>query len=644
MLYLENKKMRKNIKIKHIFWAIIAILFGVLLAIIATKSVGYEKIPPEMIPPQNNLTIQTPNTTSQTPQNFYFIKDPNKKPSVLASAYLVGDLDTGEVILEKNEVKTFPIASVSKLMTAVVSKEIQNQNEITKISKSALATYGKNGDLYLNQKIKVSDLIYPLLLESSNDAAEALAENSGRSVFIQKMNDKANELHLANTSFLDPSGLSEKNQSTVTDLFKLSQYIKEKVPNLISISDLKSYKNKNQIWFNISQFLNLPGYQGGKGGYIDQSLQTAVSLFTLPLGKSGVQNIGITLLHSPDRYKDVQNILNYLKKNVYYGGTVDASLAWVKNKEGMLDMGEPNFVTMLFGGDIMLDRGVKSSVMKNFNGDYSQLFGKLNILKDADIVFANLEGPASGEGKDMHNLYSFRMDPSVVPALKGAGFDILSVANNHEGDWGRDAYADTLARLKENEIAYEGGGINQTEAEQPTIIEKNGMKIGYLGFSDVGPNWMKATDAEAGILLANNPRFDVIIKNAASKVDYLVVSFHFGEEYQIKHNARQETLAHAAIDDGAKIVIGTHPHVVEDTEVYSPKSCTQSSCMGFIAYSLGNFIFDQVFSAATMQGMLLQIKLAKDGTMLVQKNTVQLNRVFQPEKVIKGVETKIKSK
>ncbi len=623
--------MRKKIKTKHVLWATIAILFGILLAIVATRSIGYEPISQTITPitGEGEITPPTPNT----PENFYFIKDPTKKPKVNAESYLVGDLDTGEIILEKNKDEIFPIASVSKLMTATISKEIQNQDEITKISKSALATQGQNGDFHLNEKIKVGDLIYPLLLESSNDAAEAIAEDSGRDIFIEKMNEKAKSLALSNTSFLDPSGLSEKNQSTVFDLFKFAQYLKEKMPNLLQISTLKSYKNKNHIWFNNSQFLNLPGYQGGKRGYIDESKQTAVSLFTLPLGATGVRNIGITLLRSPDRYKDMKNILSYLNKNIYYGGANDADLAWVKNKEGIPEEAEPNFVTLLFGGDLMLDRGVKNSVIKNSNGDYSILFEKLNILKDADIVFANLEGPASNQGTDKKNLYSFRMDPSVIPALKGAGFDVLSVANNHVGDWGRNAYADTLARLKENEILYAGGGQNENEAETPVIVEKNGMKIGYLGFSDVGPNWMSATNTDAGLLLTNNPNFDNIIKNAATKVDALVVSFHFGVEYQTKHNARQETLAHEAIDDGAKIVIGSHPHVVEDTEIYKN---------GFIAYSLGNFIFDQYFSKDTMQGMLVQIKINKDGSMFVQKDTLLLNKIFQPDKIIKGKEEKVK--
>ena len=622
---------RKYIKTKHVIWSLISILLGIFLAVIATKSIGYERI----ITPKNTDTGFVENTTllPNKIENFYFIKDPNKKQNIKAESYFVGDLDTGEIILEKNKDKNFPIASISKLMTAVVSKEIQNQDEITKISKNALATYGQNGDFHLNEKIKIGNLIYPLILESSNDAAEVIAESSGRDIFVKKMNEKAKSLELLNTSFQDPSGLSEKNESTAFDLFKFSQYLKNTIPELLQISTLKSYKNINHIWFNNSQFLGLSGYQGGKRGYIDESKQTALSLFTLPLGSTGMRNIGIAILRSPDRYIDMTNIVNYLKKNVYYGGNADADLAWVKNKEGLLDDSPPNFVTLLFGGDMMLDRGVKNSVIKNSNGDYSLLFEKLNILKEADISFANLEGPASDQGKDKKNLYSFRMNPSAIPALKGAGFSILSLANNHVGDWGRDAYTDTLARLKENEIAYTGGGVNAIEAEKPTIIEKNGIKIGYLGFSDVGPEWMKATEEQAGILLASNPRFDEIITNAGKQVDYLVVSFHFGDEYQKKHNDRQEYLAHRAIDAGAKIVIGTHPHVIEDTEVYKN---------GFIAYSLGNFIFDQYFSKDTMEGMLLQIKLSKDGSMIVQKNIMQLNKIFQPDKIIKGKEEKIK--
>ena len=294
---------------------------------------------------------------------------------------------------------------------------------------------------------------------------------------------------------------------------------------------------------------------------------------------------------------------------------------------------KPDFLTLVFGGDIMLDRGVKNSVLKNFDRDYGALFINLDIFKKADISFINLEGPVSDQGKDLHNLYSFRMDPAIIPVLKEYGISIVSVANNHVGDWGRIAYTDTLRGLQKNEILFTGGGLNKTEAEKPTIIEKNNIRIGFLAFSDVGPNWMGATETEPGLLLANDPNFDTIIQNASKQVDDLIVSFHFGEEYKTIHSARQEFLAHKAIDDGAKIIIGTHPHVVEDTEVYKN---------AFIAYSLGNLIFDQYFSPNTMQGMLLKINLKKDGNMSTEKDTVKLNRFFQPNEVIKDGEEDIK--
>jgi D-alanyl-D-alanine carboxypeptidase len=620
-------KYKTKNKIKYIFWALFVFCFGIILATVSTQSFGQEKTI-ELVKEKNDFE-KIENSSEKNAENYYFIKNPNKKIALDAEAYLVGDLDTGEIILEKNKDSIFPIASVSKLMTALVSLEKQNQEELAIVSKSALDTYGKNGGLSLGEKIKVGDLIYPLLLESSNDTAEVLAENSGRNNFIKFMNEKASEIGMKNTSFQDPSGLSEFNRSTVFDLFNFTKYLKNEKADLLKLTTQRSYNNKKHIWFNNSQFLGINGYVGGKRGYIDESKQTALSAFTLPLSSTGFRNIGIIILRSSDRLKDMQNLISFLNKNVYYGGEEDADMDWVKQRNGII---EPNYVTLLFGGDLMLDRGVKNSVLKNFNGDYSALFEKLPILQKADITFANLEGPASDKGKDLKNLYSFRMNPSIAPALKGAGFSILSVANNHVGDWGRNAYEDSLAHLKENELLYTGSGLNKVEAEKPIIIEKYGMKIGFLGFSDVGPEWMKATEDSAGILLASDPNFSEIIKKASTEVDYLIVSLHFGNEYKTIHNNRQEYLAHKAIDAGARIIIGHHPHVIQDSEIYKN---------GLILYSLGNFIFDQKFSENTMQGMLAEIKIGKDGNMVLRKDIMKLNSVFQPDKIIKGKEEKI---
>mgnify|MGYP003440266385 CR=1 FL=1 len=570
--------------------------------------------------------------TDQSPR-YYFNKDFKQDLRVTAAAYLVGDLNTGEVILSKNADNIYPIASVSKLMTALVSTEIPNDNEVASVSKNALATYGTNGNFRTGEKIKTSELLYPLLLESSNDAAEILAEHFGRDNFIKKMNQQADILNMTDTNYEDPSGLSSGNKSTPIDLFKLAGYLKKEKESLLAITAKRSYSNKAHNWSSTNQFLRETGYIGGKSGYTDPALETGISIFSLPLGEQSERPVAIVLLRSVDRYGDVATIVNYLKKNVYYGGANDTNTDWVKQRMDIPDIRTPDFVTLNFTGDMMLDRGVKSSVRKNFDNDYGALFENLGMLKKADISFTNLEGTASDVGVDGKSLYSFHMDPTVVPAIAGSGIDVVSMANNHVGDWGVESYIDTLARLKENQIHYTGGGMNSAEAEEPVIIEKYGVKIGYLGFSDVGPVWMKATEDNAGLLLASNPRFDEIIKNASQKVDHLVVSFHWGDEYKTVHNARQEELAHKAIDAGAKIIIGHHPHVTQDVEIYKD---------GYIAYSLGNFIFDQSFSQNTMQGMLLEIKLGRDGSMTAQKNTIKLSPYFQPQKVIEGKEEQIK--
>ncbi|MEK7569599.1 MAG: CapA family protein [Patescibacteria group bacterium] len=581
------------------------------------------------------LAANSSGSILENQKKIYYSKNPGAQLRTSARAYLAGDLGTGEIILTKNEKEILPIASISKLMAALVASELYKPDDAIKVSKEAVATEGKNGSLHAGEEFKSGDLLYPLLLESSNDAAAALAERFSAELFLSKMNERARELLLLSTTYRDSSGLSPGNQSSASDLFRLTTYLKEKRPELLAITTERSATRGGHFWASNNQFLTWAGYLGGKSGYTGPARQTVVSLFSVPFAEES-REIGIVLLGSADRKKDVESILGYLKRNITYGTAAERDALFAKVEEKVVpppppEPKEPDFVTLVLGGDIMLDRGIRSSVAKNFGGDYSELFSKLEILKNADIAFANLEGVASDRGTDIGNLYSFRMDPSVVPALRGAGITILSVANNHVGDFGREAYEDTLSRLTENEILATGGGMTREEAERPAIVEKYGMRIGFLGFSDKGPGGMAASSNRSGILLASDPRFDDIVANAARQVDALVVSFHFGEEYQDKHNGRQEVLAHRAIDNGAKLVVGHHPHVMQDFEVYNG---------GYIAYSLGNLIFDQRFSERTMQGLLLGVKLYKDGSMSVQKNIVKLSPAFQPDKIILGKEEK----
>lgn len=614
--------------------SLIPIFVGMLFTYSVLENFTYQKIQNDnLLVQEEDLSANVLSSLNKTerPKYFYFNKNIREQLKISAEAYIVGDLNTGEVILSKNVNKRYPIASVSKLMTALVADELNRNNEIAKVSSKAIATYGTNGNLRLNQRIKISDLIHPLLMQSSNDSAEVIAENFVRKNFMEKMNKQAEILKMDNTFFEDPSGLSYNNQSTPADLFKLTGYLNRNKKNLLEVSRKRSFSIKSHHWFSTNQFLHKKEYVGGKSGFTTPAKQTVVSVFNLPLGKEGTRPIGIVLLRSNDRVRDVETILRYVNKNIYYGGRVDAYTDWIKEKLNMPSIKDPDYINFSFLGDMMLDRGVRSSVNKNFSGDYSKLFEKMEVLQKSDIVFGNLEGPASDQGKDLRNLYSFRMNPEVIPALKGANFSILSLANNHAGDWGREALADTMNRLTENEILYAGAGF-MNNIENPTIIEKYDMKIGFLAFSDVGPNTLTPKIDEVGILLANNPRFEEIIRNAKQQVDHLIISIHFGDEYKTKNNKRQETLAKKAVDAGAKIVIGHHPHVIQNTEVYKDS---------LIVYSLGNFIFDQGFSENTMQGMLLELRLWRDGSIDYKKNIVKLNKLFQPDKIILGKEEKL---
>lgn len=545
---------------------------------------------------ETRVSIYSDSTLKPEPistESVYITQDGTVRPNVSAEAYIVADIDTGEIILQKNKDAVFPIASVTKLMTAVVSLDTMNQFEYATVSKRAANIYGVS-NLRPGEQIELSNLLNPLLLVSSNSSAEVIAEHKGRENFMEAMNKEARNLKMSSTSFEDPSGLSKNNTSTAYDLFLLAQHISKEKAFLWDITKRQTYSAQGHSWGNISQFLRDPNYVGGKGGSTYEAKLTHLGVWSLPLSDKTPRNIAVIVLRSNDRYTDVRNILSYLKSRVVYGKTGKFEIAEPKDKT--------HEVSIRFVGDVMLDRGVLYSVNKNYAGDFSKLFENLGSYKESDIFFANLEGPISDKGTDMRNLYSFRMNPSILPILKNTGLDIVSLANNHIGDWREDAFNDTRTRLAENGILYTGAGDNSDQSVMPTIIEKNGLKIGFIGFSDVGPNWLTATKEKSGINILDEATFDTIVKNAKAQVDVLTVSLHWGIEYS-NHTDRQTDFAHRAVDNGATLVIGHHPHVIQDVEIYRG---------GLIAYSLGNFIFDQGFSKETMEGLTLEVVLDTD--------------------------------
>ncbi len=297
-------------------------------------------------------------------------------------------------------------------------------------------------------------------------------------------------------------------------------------------------------------------------------------------------------------------------------------------------------IEIILVGDIMLDRGVEYQILKNGQGDFKFPFLKIaDYLKTADIVFGNLEGPISDKGTKVGSIYSFRDDPKAIDGLTFAGFNILSLANNHAFDYGRTALEDTFLKLKTADIDYVGAGFNASEAESPTIKTVNGTKIGFLAFTDLGSSYWQATENNSGInwigeedksssSSALSLRESLLIQEAKKRVDVLIVSLHAGEEYKKEPTQFQIDFAKMVIDAGADLVVGSHPHVVQLNEIYPSAGSGQ---VGYVFYSLGNFIFDQSFSSETMQGEVVKIEIQNKKIKTASPQKIKINNFYQPE-------------
>jgi len=280
---------------------------------------------------------------------------------------------------------------------------------------------------------------------------------------------------------------------------------------------------------------------------------------------------------------------------------------------------EPRQITVLAVGDIMLDRGVEYMVKKAGNNNYYWPFLKIsNYIRSADIAFGNLECPISNKGIRVGSIYSFRADPKFVKALKWAGFDIVSLANNHALDYGKVALRQTMELLKDNNIDYVGAGNNLQEALSLKVKEIKGVRIGFLAYTNLGPKmWSKA-----GMAWINNlDGLENYIKEKKKLVDVLIVSLHAGEEYKVNPTLFQINFAKTCIKAGADLIIGHHPHVIQKVERYKN---------GWIAYSLGNFVFDQSFSEKTMEGLVLKVIIENKKIKEVLKEKIKINNYFQP--------------
>jgi len=229
---------------------------------------------------------------------------------ITAGGYLVKDLTTGEVVASHRSDTLMPIASLTKLVTAVVARRLIDPDEKITITRAIMATYGNTAGFRAGETFTASDLMYPLLMVSSNDAAEAYAIHYGRPKFIQAMNDFAQSIGAYRTYFDDASGLSPNNVSTANDLALILNWIRTNDPAIIQLTLVKSKIVRAHTWVNPTHFLSWSYYLGGKNGYTTEANRTATALFALGFAK---HPYAVIVLGSDNRDADMLRLIAKVK-------------------------------------------------------------------------------------------------------------------------------------------------------------------------------------------------------------------------------------------------------------------------------------------------------------------------------------------
>ena len=238
---------------------------------------------------------------------------------ISARLALVRFLSQNNKVFELNADNRWPLASITKLMTAIVSLENMDSEKSVALTDQMISVEEGVGGFKAGEIFKAKDLLKALLLISSNGAAEALAQDFGKEKFIDLMNQKAKELHLNETAFFDPSGLSARNQSTPNDILKLMDYLRDNHKEILKITIQKSgsifelNSNTRRMLSNINEFAGEPNFLGGKTGFTDEAQGNLVSLFTVQQGLSPAfknEPVVIVVLGSHDRFGDTKKLLN----------------------------------------------------------------------------------------------------------------------------------------------------------------------------------------------------------------------------------------------------------------------------------------------------------------------------------------------
>ena len=277
---------------------------------------------------------------------------------------------------------------------------------------------------------------------------------------------------------------------------------------------------------------------------------------------------------------------------------------------------ESGRLTISITGDIMLSRDVQP-YLDQYGYDYPYDEVRAIFLQD-DWTIGNLECPITGRenAADKTKRFIFRADAENGGALARAGYDCLNLANNHSMDYLSDGLSDTMENLEQSGLTYVGA-VADASGDSACIFEKNGIKVGLLAYSAFPPEGFFYNKDKPSVQYLSTMDLTRLEEDIAALAgcDFTIVYFHWGIEYDPFPSKDQELMARAAIDAGADFIVGAHPHVLQNSDIYNGK---------YIYYSLGNFIFDRQIPPGTDESMILQLTVNKEGLTEVKEIPVEI--------------------
>jgi len=297
---------------------------------------------------------------------------------------------------------------------------------------------------------------------------------------------------------------------------------------------------------------------------------------------------------------------------------------WTGPVPGLTEDGD-DVIELVAVGDIMLSRTVEERA--EVYGSTYPFEAVAELVRGADIAIGHLECPLTVYGDPIDKRFLFRAHPRNADALAWAGFDVLNLASNHVLDFGREGFEQTLQALQGAGLAYVGAGLSAAEAHAPVVQEVRGMRIAFLAYAATRWKGSPEVPTSEQISFAELAAIQEDVQRARQLADLVVVSMHLGTEYQSLPDEEQLAVSRAAIEAGACLVIGHHPHVVQGTEVYRG---------GFIAYSLGNFVFDIDTLEAAREGAILRVLLGDAGVEAADLIPVRIVDDVQPRLILDG--------